>query len=318
MASIDYEKLKSLTEIMAKLIHNDKEARLEHDHANENIDKSMTPKNWQMYERKEGDKSERVKVDFRRIAARIAELDLSPNANKRKDRVLAFSLEVPIVPTIKPEDYKRYSELVEKTIREFYPKSPIINSYWHVDEVHDYIDAATGEERTSLSHGHIIIIPEIDGRLNGKAFSSRKNMVELNKKMHEAILKEFGVPFMDGTHKKSKAKVEDLKAASKKKELDKRERDLEHKLEEIRELKKKMDALNATYNDAITSLNAIKERIPEEEAEEIQEITSKVATEVSAFDRFFKSNKTFRAELEDVAEMEAKRETPTLEELIHS
>ena len=64
--------------------------------------------------------------------------------------------------------------------KEFGEKN-IINAYLHVDEIHDYIDTATMQVRTSLAHIHCFVIPEVEGKLKGKKFSSvgRMNEVDL-------------------------------------------------------------------------------------------------------------------------------------------
>ena len=41
--------------------------------------------------------------------------------------------------------------------------------------------------KESREHLHFYVIPEIDGQLNGKNFSSKKRMIELNKKLEKLV-----------------------------------------------------------------------------------------------------------------------------------
>ena len=95
-----------------------------------------------------------------------------------------------------------------------------VNSYIHFDEIHDYKDAETGQERTSRVHAHYFYIPERNGQLDGKWFSSRANMVDVNKKIDDFCREHFRIRFMDGTKKKSRKSVETLKNESKQQEYE--------------------------------------------------------------------------------------------------
>ena len=54
----------------------------------------------------------------------------------------------------------------------------------HQDEKHAYIHAETGERCMSRSHLQCYVVPEHNGKLNGKWFSSRANMIKLNNSIH--------------------------------------------------------------------------------------------------------------------------------------
>lgn len=79
---------------------------------------------------------------------------------------------------------------------------------------HAYIDLGTREIVTSRVHGHAAIVPDVNGKLNGKQFSARKNISSLNNAIHEMTMKQYGVMFMDGTKKKGTKTVEELKRDS--------------------------------------------------------------------------------------------------------
>lgn len=84
----------------------------------------------------------------------------------------------------------------------------------HQDEKHAYIHAETGERCMSRSHLQCYVVPEHNGKLNGKWFSSRANMVKLNNSIHRMAQEQFGVMFMDGSKRKSRKTVEQLKNES--------------------------------------------------------------------------------------------------------
>ena len=64
-----------------------------------------------------------------------------------------------------------------------------------------------------------MIIPEVDGKLNCKKMTLRKNMKELNREVDVMTQAEFGCSFLSGTKKKSTKKVEELKQESEYAEL---------------------------------------------------------------------------------------------------
>ena len=66
----------------------------------------------------------------------------------------------------------------------------------------------------SRSHLQCYVVPEHNGKLNGKWFSSRANMVKLNNSIHRMAQEQFGVMFMDGSKRKSRKTVEQLKNES--------------------------------------------------------------------------------------------------------
>ena len=104
---------------------------------------------------------------------------------------------------------------------------------------------------------HMYIVPERDGILNGKWFSSKANMLQVNNSIDDMCMREFGKPFMTGSKKKGKS-VEDLKRRS------------------TDELMSKWDFLDAREN----ALNAREEAL-KQQAIQIQLEAEKLATERS-------------------------------------
>jgi len=211
MASVNFEKLKSPQEVKAMLRHCDINERMKHNHSNEHIDKSLTHTNLQSnitYEQA-----------CERFDKRIEYLDSLDGANKRSDRVLCFGLTIPCPKGLtEQQEVKFFCETV-RLVGAQCGVDNIVCAYFHRDEKHKYIDAETHKERESDNHGHMYVVPGIAEKLNGKEFSSKKNMLKLNKAIHKMCQEQFGIDFMDGSKKKSKKSVETLKNQSREIEL---------------------------------------------------------------------------------------------------
>lgn len=221
MASVDFKKVKTIQEVRNMVKHCDAEQRLRSDHANKHIDKSRTNLNKQL--------SLSYEQTVQKFKDKLLLLDAKPGANRRKDRVIAFMLEVPIPAGIPNNKAGEFGTKVNQLINEQYGKGCIINGYIHRDEVHTYMDAETKEERTSLNHIHILAIPVVNERLNGKVFSSAKNMRKLNKAIDEMCKSDYGVSFLTGASKKSREEVETLKLKSEMAELENDKAELERR-----------------------------------------------------------------------------------------
>ena len=226
MASVNFQKCKGGASTKAIIRHCDSEKRKNASHANESIDTTKTEMNLTFnfsFTKKDGTKySKQLNYEetCKRYDKRIQAIDEGGNRNKRKDRVTCFALCVPAPESIKSEDIKLFYSGVTHILREKYGAKNFVNSYIHFDEVHDYKDAETGQNRTSRVHGHFFFIPEREGQLDGKWFSSRSNMVEVNKKIDDFCRERFGIRFMDGSKKKSRKAVETLKNESKQQEYE--------------------------------------------------------------------------------------------------
>lgn len=211
MASVNFEKIKSVQQMKACLRHCDKEERLEHEHSNKHIDKSKTHLNEQG-----ANYANACKI----VDMYMAHYDSLENQNKRKDRVIGFGLCIPIPDGISDDDLQDCCVKIVNIIIDEKGINNYINSYIHVDETHEYKDAKTGEKRQSLRHVHVYdLCTDENGRFNGKEFSSRKNMMKLNREIHAMMQRDYGVDFMDGTQRKSKDTVEYLKDESERQKM---------------------------------------------------------------------------------------------------
>lgn len=231
MASADFHKCKGGTSAKAIFRHCATDTRLKNNHSNVHIDKAKTGQNLA------------IKVDnYAELCAayddRLKEVEKT-NTNRRKDRVTAFSVNIP-VPSDVPDN--RVSEWCNKVIdlmEQQYGRVNVLGAFVHADEVHEYKDAETGQSRTSQRHMHSFFVPERDGQLNGKWASSRSNMVKLNKAIDRMSQDDFGCRFMTGAKQKSKKSVEQLKNES--------EIMAQDAMQEVQVLKERLAALIAQY-----------------------------------------------------------------------
>lgn len=207
MASVNWLKIKGAAAAKAMMRHSDSEERLKHEHSNKQLDKTKTALNYHFYAGSYEDAC-------RKYDARIEQLDSTTNKNKRKDRVTLYSLEVPLPAEISSAgDERRFFTLVGRMMKKRYGEDNFIQGYVHKDEIHDYVDPTSKEIHTSRVHGHFFFVPELEGQLNGKAFSSKARMQELNSSIDKMCMAEFGCHFMTGEKTKGTS-VESLKARS--------------------------------------------------------------------------------------------------------
>ena len=201
MSSVNFEKIKQNGKpVSSYLRHNDTKERLKHEHQNKDINKELTPNNldWN------GIDYQKAKSRFN---SRISELDETPGQNKRKDRVVAFALCLTVPKDVK--DKVGFFNDVMKLFEKNFGKENIVQANLHCDEVHEYLE--NGTVKTSLEHIHCVVIPEINGILNGKKFSSKSAMSGINKTIDQMCREKYGCQFMTRETPKHKT-VEELKA----------------------------------------------------------------------------------------------------------
>lgn len=150
---------------------------------------------------------------------RITYLDSHGNTNKRKDRVTVQCIEIPAPAGLPRDKYHDWFFRVADILRNKYGEENFIDADIHYDEEHTYRDPETKELVVSRVHGHYMIVPEVNGKLNAKEISLRRNMKALNNEVEAMTQAEFGCSFMTGTKKKSTKKVEELKQESENAEL---------------------------------------------------------------------------------------------------
>lgn len=279
MASVNFEKLKTSQEVKAMLRHCDKEERMTTNHSNKEINKTVTSKNEQFEDMS-------YKDSCKLYDERIRKLDSFEGANKRSDRVTCFGLGIPAPAEISADDEHDWFDNVYDIISNQYGDDNIIALYVHYDEIHNYTDAETGLERTSRAHMHVYVIPEINGKLNGKKFSSKQNMMKLNNRIQKMTQECFGVDFMDGTKRKSKAEVETLKNKSKQREMEKLESDLKARQEQLDRREKELRYLQqVAENKREEYLDKI-EKLPDKAQKAIKFYDTAMARRATAQSRY--------------------------------
>lgn len=231
MASCNYSggKCKGGTEAKAFLRHDERDMRLQDNHTNEHIDKNKTSQNTSVY-------GLTYKEMCEKYDNRIDELDRTTNRNKRKDRVTMQSIEIPVPADLPRDRYAKYFQNVTKLLCDQYGEENLIDGMVHYDEEHEYMDPDTKQMTMSRVHGHYNFVSEHEGQLNGKWFSSKANMVQLNNSIEKMCQEEFGVRFMDGSKKKGNKSVEQLKNESSqayKDKMDELEEQMIHNAEEL-------------------------------------------------------------------------------------
>lgn len=279
MASVNFQKIKTVQEAKAKIRHDDMEKRLETNHKNVDIDKSKTHLNLVYFKDLNYEKVCKKYDDF------LAKHDKLLNANKRKDRVTCVCLEIPTPDGLPPEKEDEFFYKVGDTLCEIYGKDNLLQGYFHKDEQHEYYDPSKKQNVMSKNHATFRFMPfvkDTDGnnRLLAKEFTKRDNLIAVNNKIHDMCLKEFGVQFNNGSKKKGKSveelkrdsikAVDELKAqaeASKTAIIDKAESEAENIIneakakaeDEAREIKHKANkGADNIINEAVRIANEIK------------------------------------------------------------
>ncbi|MGI5947200.1 MAG: plasmid recombination protein [Lachnospiraceae bacterium] len=242
MASVNFQKIKSTSTVKAILRHCDKEERLRHEHSNKDIDIAETHKNVSY-----------IKLSYeqkcKRYDNRIKYLDSLPCANKRADRVVAFALNVSACENMSYDEAKEFFKDVSKIYLQKFGVENIISLDAHFDEIHQYLDNGTVKE--SRAHLQSVVIPEINNKLNGKKFSSKKAMMELNQEIDKLAKEKYHKKFL--THEKPRHKtVEELKHLSDD-EVIERTKKLEKAQQELTKLKEAKEELSDSIENVIVA-----------------------------------------------------------------
>ena len=247
MASVDFHcKCKGGTEAKSIMRHNDKEERVkpECEHANPHLDKSKTHLNL-AYKNVSYAEAKLI------YDKRLLELDATTNTNTRRNRVTMMGLEIPRPPKLEPQHYQRWFNRVCNLVEDWVGSDNFIEGYFHMDEVHDYYDPKEERWRTSVEHAHLMVIPEMDGSLNGKAFSSRARMIAINNEIEKMTMQEFGVHFKTGKGKRGQT-VEEMKQES----AEAMKRMCQKLAQKEIELDAKSDQLDKDYEERVSELEA--------------------------------------------------------------
>ncbi len=257
MASVGFEKLKTPQEVKAMLRHCDKEERIKTKvHNNRDINLQATGSNKQLNR----DYSATCKL----YDDKIAYLDSLEGANIRKDRVTCFGLNVPVPQGLQADKEVEWFGKVRDIIKAQYGADNVLQCYIHRDEKHTYKNAETGQNCESRTHGHFYVIPEHNGKLNGKWFSNRANINKLNNSIQDMTQSDYGLKFMDGSKRKSKKTVEQLKNESEyriiQEQLEKERQELDYQKWDLDSRETQLKAQEAILQDKLTEITEREEK----------------------------------------------------------
>lgn len=261
MASINWQKatMQKITSYGFKA-HFDLSTRTNKDvmHSNTHINTEKTIMNWCTSNWQKAVES---------LQSRTKEVDEKiPPKRIKKDRVVGVMLEFPCPAEIekngKSDDFFFKAE---KLIKEQFGEENVHGMYVHKDEQHTYTDK-DGSIRMSLQHAHILISPYTDEKgINGKAFVTRTNMIDLNKKMDEMVLREYGIGF--NTHGEAQKKsVEELKRSE---WINERKRIIKLLENKTIHQTEKMEELTKLFKESMNILDGLKENLYYAEMEEV-------------------------------------------------
>lgn len=154
-------------------------------------------------------------VEFRdRLREMIKQCDAKkPPKRKKEDRKVMLAAVIPSPREgMTPEQEAAWSEKTWEIMNELFD-GQIVGATYHADEIHKYL--VNDEEHMSRGHTHFGLIPWSDEYgLNMDKFYRRDLPNRINEALDKACMEMFGFPFRDGTGKKGKKTVEELKKES--------------------------------------------------------------------------------------------------------
>ena len=150
---------------------------------------------------------------YKRLDELEGRMEKETGRSVRKDCVELTSLEMAVPNGMTDEQARQFfQDFYDLCVKKF-GKENIISANSHFDEIHEYEDASDGEIKISRPHIHIQIVPEVDGRLCNKEFSSLKNISELNQEVSDLCWQRYHLRFNTGERVRKKT-VERLKRES--------------------------------------------------------------------------------------------------------
>ena len=216
MASANVMKLRGGA-AAAILAHDHRHDGRDVEYGNEHIDKSLSGRNSVRYWKGVHDPTMTAQGEYQRLRDRVAEIDRKePPKRIRKDRVTMVGFEVPVPEGLPPEQEGRFFSIAYKAFAKMCGGVQNVSTLRiHRDEVHDYLDPVTKDVKTSRVHAHCVGIPYVPGKgVNCKTWMTRKALRDLQADIDQHCRSELGIAFMDGSQKRGRGTVEDLKRLS--------------------------------------------------------------------------------------------------------
>lgn len=208
--SVKYDggKIKNMRMFKGLIRHCAPDTRYGDNQKNEHVDKSKAGLNYSFLNLTYAERVERLQNRLKALE--------STNTNKRKDRVFAYSVEIAAPAELKLDQAKEWFKNTMYYMCAMYGYKDFSNLIYadlHCDEVHDYIGPGN-EKRTSRIHAHLCFVPEKDGSLNAKWFSSKSNMQKANRVMDNMCREKGYGTFLTGAKTRSRKTVSELKFES--------------------------------------------------------------------------------------------------------
>lgn len=226
MSSVNWQKIKSVSQGKGLIAHNDKEKRKQRNHQNPDIDKNKIDLNLEFQGR---DYDAKCKAYDERVAYCKSNMK-----RVRSDAVTLIGLNIKLPEGLMQKDYQTQCKWMKRTyevVRDFVGEENVVSATADFDEVHEYFDPETKTFVMSRPEVDVKFVPEIKGKLNAKEFQTRANMVKLNNEVEQMTQKEFGCKFQTG--KGAKKKSTDILKNESARALDKQIETQKKTLEEI-------------------------------------------------------------------------------------
>ena len=242
--SVKYDggKIKNMRMFKGLIRHCAPDTRYGDNQKNEHVDKSKAGLNYSFLNLTYAERVERLQNRLKALE--------STNTNKRKDRVFAYSVEIAAPAELKLDQAKKWfihTMAYMSAVYGYDNPDNLIYADLHCDEVHDYIGPGN-EKRTSRIHAHLCFVPEKDGSLNAKWFSSKSNMQNANRVM-DTMCREKGYgTFLTGDKTRSRKTVSELKFESVER-LEEQYNDLDTQIRSKIAEKASLDADMKKYSD---------------------------------------------------------------------
>lgn len=293
MASVQFDggKLHGASEAKAMMRHADMQERLEHTHSNKDIDKSLTVLNSDLH-----DLSYREMCDL--YDQRMQQYQKNSKRAIRKDAVTLYDAIVTVpeqLPAALEDDWFRD---VENIINRHYGANVVLDIKIHRDEVHDYTDSDSKQRVTSRVHGHVFMFPEVNNKLSAKQFSSRQNMISLNRRIDKMTRSLYSCAFMTGKLAKDRdfQTVEQLKRVSDNAELERQSRQISSKLQDTHN---KLSATQKALRDANKQLAAVSQQLQQQKTE-LHDISISVKKQKRKLNKLREYTNDVRSDLESL------------------
>lgn len=291
MASVQFYKCKGASVAKSIMRHADVDERLKHEHSNKDIDKSKTALNTSLYDLSYAEMCDRYDEAMQRYQS---------NSKRaiRKDAVTLLDAIVTAPAGLNDALIDLWVSDVVDIINKHYKADVVLDAKIHRDEIHDYVDPDTHKTVTSRVHAHIFVLPEVEQRLCCKQFTSRQNIMSLNRRIDKMTRNLYSCKFMTGqkAHDRDFQTVEQLKRASDNAELELQSRQIKSKLQDTHN---KLSATQKALRDANKQLAAVSQQLQQQKAE-LHDISISVKKQKRKLNKLREYTNDVRSDLESL------------------